>query len=63
MVNKFDFKLIPEINGLSPSQFVVEWIEKAELVYYLCGMKQIEQILPLCLSGGEFAVNLKLTVE
>ena len=57
-----DVRLIPEFDGsgLTP---VGEWWEKAELVCKLRGIKQLEKIIPLRLTGGAFAVYQQLSDE
>ena len=46
----FEPKLIPLYDGTNPGQSVVEWVEKAELVCQLSGVKNIECIVPVRLS-------------
>ena len=53
----FDPKLIPL------GQSVVEWVEKAELVCWLSGVKNIECLVPMHLSGGAYAVYQQLSEE
>ena len=48
----FDPKLIPLFDGTDAGQSVVEWVEKAELVCRLSGVKHIECVVPMRLSGG-----------
>ena len=48
----FDPKLIPLFDGTDARQSVVEWVEKAELVCRLSGVKNIECVVPMRLSGG-----------
>lgn len=60
MAGHFDIKLIPEFNG---SGFFIEWMEKAQMVCDLCGLKQVEWLLPLWLTFGTFAVYLQLIQE
>lgn len=55
MKSCFDIKLIPE--------FVVEWIEKAQMVCDLCGVKQVEWVLTLQFTGVAFALYLQLSQE
>ena len=55
-----DPKLIPLFDS---GQSVVEWVEKAELVCRLCRVKNIEFVVPMCLSGGAYAVYLQLSEE
>ena len=52
----FDPKLIPVFDGTNPGQSVVEWVEKAELVCRLSGVKNIEYVVLMCLSAGAYAV-------
>ena len=60
MGDRFDLKLIPEFNG---STLVLDWVEKVELHCLLSGVKSIEHVIPLRLSGGAFAVYQQLSVE
>ena len=60
MGDRFDLKLIPEFNGSTP---VLDWVEKVELHCLLSGIKSIEHVIPLCLSGGAFAVYQQLSAE
>lgn len=57
---KFDLKLIPEFDGLASGLPLVEWIEKLELVCRLCGVKSLEHMIPLRLTGRAFAVYQQL---
>ena len=59
----FDPKLIPLFDGTDPGQSVVEWVEKAELVCRLSGVKNIECVVPMRLSGGACAVYQQLSEE
>ena len=52
----FDPKLIPLFDGTDAGQSVVEWVEKAELVCRLSGVKHIECVVPMRLSVGAYAV-------
>ena len=55
-----ELRLIPEFSGDS-TQHVVEWLEKAELV---CNMRaQLESVIPLRLTGGDFALYQQLPDE
>ena len=60
MDGKFDVRLIPEFDGTAS---VVEWVEKVELICGLCGVKRIEQVIPIRLAGGAFAVYQQLSQE
>ena len=59
----FDPKLIPLFDGTDAGQSVVEWVEKAELVCRLSGVKNIECVVPMRLSGGAYAVYQQLSEE
>ena len=60
----FDPKLIPLFDGTGAGQSVVEWVEKAELVCRLSGVKNIECVVPMRLSGwGAYAVYQQLREE
>ena len=63
MAENFDLKLIPEFSGADPSQSIVEWIEKAELVCRLCSVRKIECVVPMRLTGGAFAVYQQLSED
>ena len=60
MGDRFDLKLIPEFDGSTP---VLDWVEKVELHCLLSGVKSIEHVIPLRLSGGAFAVYQQLSAE
>ena len=60
MGDRFDLKLIPEFDGSIP---VLVWVEKVELHCLLSGVKSIEHVIPLRLSGGAFAVYQQLSAE
>ena len=57
---KFEFKLIPEVDG---STSVVDWIESVELTYRLCSVKQVKLVIPLCLTGGGLDVYQQLSLN
>ena len=59
----FDPKLIPLFDGTNAGQSVVEWVEKAELLCQLSGVKNIECVVPMHLSGGAYAVYQQLSEE
>ena len=46
---KFNLKLIPDFDGCTS---MVDWIERVELTCCLCGVKQVELVIPLRLMGG-----------
>ena len=48
----FDIRLIPEFYGVSSDHTVSEWLEQVELVCEMCGVYNVERILPLRLRGG-----------
>lgn len=60
MGDRFDLKLIPEFDG---SESVLNWIEKVELHCLLSGVKNIEHVIPLRLTGGAFAVYQQLDAD
>ena len=59
----FDPKLIPLFDGTDAGQSVVEWVEKAELVCRLNGVKHIECVVPMSLSGVAYAEYQQLSEE
>ena len=62
MVGKaFDIRLIPEFRGISSDHTVSEWLEQVELVCEMCGVDNIERVLPLRLRGGALSVYQQLT--
>lgn len=63
LTNQFDPKLILECDGADPDQSIIEWIEKAKLICWLCAVKRIEFVVPLCLTGGAYAVYQQLSEE
>ena len=46
----FDIRLIPEFHGVSSDHTVSEWLEQVELVCEMCGVDNVERVLPLRLS-------------
>ena len=62
MVGKaFDIRLIPEFHGVSSNHTVSEWLEQVELVCEMCGVDNVERVLPLGLGGGALSVYRQLT--
>ena len=59
----FDPKLIPLFDGKDSDQSVQEWIDKAELICQLSGIKCIECVVPMHLSGGVYAVYQQLSED
>ena len=57
----FDIWLIPEFHGISSDHTVLEWLEQVELVCKMCGVDNIECVLPLRLRGGALSVYRWLT--
>ena len=55
-----DLRLIPEFDG-GPSAPVSEWLEKLELVCRLRGITKLQEVIPLRLTGGAFAVYQQLS--
>ncbi len=55
-----ELRLIPEFGG-SPSESIVEWLERVELVCNLRGLSKPETVIPLRLTGGAFAVYQELS--
>lgn len=53
-----DLRLIPEFDGASLP--VAEWLEKVELVCRLRGITELQNIVPLRLTGGAFSVYQQL---
>lgn len=54
----FNIKLILEVDGFGS---VVEWMKQAQMVYDLCGLKQVKRVLPFQLTDGTFAVYLQMS--
>ena len=54
-----ELRLIPEFDGASSD--VVEWVEKFEMVCRLRGIRDMQNVIPLRLTGGAFAVYLQLS--
>ena len=64
MVGKtFDFRLIPEFHGISFDHTVSEWLKQVELVCEICGVDNVECVLPLRLWGGALSIYRRLTHE
>ena len=57
----FDIQLISEFHGVSSDHMVSEWLEQVELVSKMCGVDNVERILPLRLRGGALSVYRWLT--
>jgi len=55
-----ELRLIPEFAGTGS---IVEWLEKAELVCSLRSITRPENVIPLRLTGGAFAVYQQLSPE
>ena len=56
----FNIRLIPEFHGISSDHMVSEWLE---LVCEMCGVDNVECILPLRLRGGALSVYRRLTCD
>ena len=57
----FDIQLILEFHGVSSDHTVSEWLEQVELVCEMCGIDNVEHVLPLRLRGGALSVYRRLT--
>ena len=57
----FDIQLIPEFHGISSNHTVSEWLEQGELECEMCGVDNVEHVLPLRLRGGALSVYRWLT--
>ena len=57
----FDIQPIPEFYGVSSNHTVPEWLEQVELVCEMCGVDNVERVLPLRLRGGALSVYQQLT--
>lgn len=62
MAESFDIRLIPEFDGTG-TQTITEWLEKLEIVCQLRGVEAVENVIPLRLSGGAFAVYQQIGLE
>ena len=58
--SNFDLRIIPEFDGRQP---VVEWLEKVELTCRLRSVTELENVIPLRLTGGAFSVYQQLSAE
>lgn len=58
--NTFDLRIIPEFDGRQP---VLEWLEKVELTCRLRSVTELENVIPLRLTGGAFNVYQQLSEE
>ena len=56
-----DIRLIPEFHGVSSNHTVSEWLEQVELVCEMCGVDNVERVLPLRLRGRALSVYRRLT--
>ena len=57
----FDIRLIPEFHDVSSDHTVSEWLEQVELVCEMCGVDNVERVLPPRLIGGALSVYRRLT--
>ena len=57
----FDIQLIPKFHGISSDHTVSEWLEQVELVCEMCGVDNVECVLPLGLRCGALSVYRQLT--
>ena len=57
----FYIQLISEFHGISSDHTVSEWLEQLELVCEMCGVDNVERVLPLRLRGGALSVYRRLT--
>ena len=55
-----DLRIIPEFDGSQP---VLEWLEKVELTCRLRSVTELENVIPLRLTGGAFNVYQQLSAE
>ena len=53
---EFDIRLIPEFHGVSSNHTASEWLEQVELVCEMCGVDNVECVLPLRLRGRVLSV-------
>ena len=54
-------RLIPEFHGVSSDHTVSEWLEQVELVCEMCGVNNVERVLPLRLRGRALSGYRRLT--
>ena len=59
----FDIWLILEFHGISSDHTVSEWLEQVEMVCEMCGVDNVERVLPLRLRGGALSVYRRLTCD
>ena len=57
----FDIRLIPDFYGVSSNHSVSEWLEQVELACEMCGVDNVERVLPLRLRGRALSVYPQLT--
>ena len=58
-----DIRLIPEFHGVSSNHMVSEWLEQVELECKMCGVDNVERVLPLRLRGGALSLYQRLTCD
>ena len=64
MVGKgFDIRLIPEFHGVSSEHKASEWLALVEPVCKMCGVLNVERVLPFRLRGGALSVYRRLTCD
>ena len=59
----FDIWLIPEFHSIPSNYTVPEWLEQVELVCEMCGVGNVECVLPLRLRGRALSVYRRLTCD
>ena len=57
----FNIRLIPKFHGVSSNHTVSECLEQVELVCKMCGVDNVEHVLPLRLRGRALSVYRWLT--
>ena len=62
IMSDLDLRLIPEFSGDSKTS-VTEWLAKVELVCRLRGIHELDEVIPLRLTGGAFAVYQQIPEE
>lgn len=60
VIMAFDSKLVPVFDSSESGHSIVECLEKAELIRQLSGVKRIECVIEMCLTGSAYAVYQQL---
>ena len=60
---QFNIQLISEFGGVAAYLPIVKWLKNVELIYVLCDLQEVEQVIPLWLRGGILAAYRQFSKE